>query len=157
MTINRRKILQGVTLGAGVTALSPFVQRLHAQDRGDAPKRFVFVLKSSGLQGEYLNPEGLEHGGDRIVDESLDGRVLPGSLKALEPLRDKLKIIQGLSGKMTRLGHSAHYGALGGYKASPHAPPLYATIDGFLSEKFPSVFNHVGFKMGEGNQGVTFP
>jgi len=157
MTINRRKIPQGVTLGAGVTALSPFVQRLHAQDRGDRPKRFVFVLKSSGLQGEYLNPEGLEHGGDRIVDESLDGRVLPESLKALEPLRNKLKIIQGLSGKMTRLGHSAHYGALGGYKASPHAPPLYATIDGFLSEKFPSVFNHVGFKMGEGNQGVTFP
>ena len=97
MTINRRKILQGVTLGVGVTALNPFVERLYAEDRGDRPKRFVFVLKSSGLQGEYLNPEGLEHGGDRIVDESLDGRVLPESLKALEPLRDKLKITQALN------------------------------------------------------------
>ncbi|MCP4887192.1 MAG: DUF1552 domain-containing protein, partial [Planctomycetaceae bacterium] len=28
---------------------------------------------------------------------------------------------------------------------------------GHLSEALPSVFNHVGFKMGEGSQGVTFP
>ena len=154
---SRRKILQGVTLGAGASVLSPFISRMHAAERGVLPKRFVFVLKSSGLQGEYLNPEGLTHGGDQILDAPLDDRKLPDSLAALEPLKDRLTIIQGLSGKMTRLGHSAHYGALGGYKASPHAPPLYATIDGHLSEAFPSVFNHVGFKMGEGNQGVTFP
>ena len=78
-------------------------------------------------------------------------------MKSLEPFKDKLTIIQGLSGKMTNSGHSSFYGALGGYKASAHAPPLFATIDGHLSEKFPSVFNHLGFKMGEGSQGTTFP
>ncbi len=154
---NRRAILKGATLGAGSLAFAPFLRNLQASELGRVPKRFVFVVKSSGLQGEYLNPKGLSHGGDKLVDESLSDYQLPESLKSLESLKDKLTIIQGLSGKMTRLGHSAHYGALGGYKASPHAPPLYATIDGHLSEAFPSVFNHVGFKMGEGNQGVTFP
>ena len=158
MTVtDRRTLLRGVTLGAGAVALTPFLRHVEAAERHEMPKRFVFVLKSSGLQGEYLNPEGLEHHGDKIVDSSLEGRNLPESLKPLEPFKKKLTIIQGLSGKMTRLGHSTHYGALGGYKASPHAPPLYATIDGHLSETFPSVFNHVGFKMGEGSQGVTFP
>lgn len=154
---NRRAILKGATLGAGSLAFAPFLRNLQASELGRVPKRFVFVVKSSGLQGEYLNPKGLSHGGDKLVDESLSDYQLPESLKSLESLKDRLTIIQGLSGKMTRLGHSAHYGALGGYKASPHAPPLYATIDGHLSEAFPSVFNHVGFKMGEGNQGVTFP
>ncbi|MBL6724077.1 MAG: DUF1552 domain-containing protein [Rubripirellula sp.] len=154
---NRRAILKGVTLGAGSLAFSPFIRHLHASEQGEVPKRFVFVLKSSGLQGEYLNPEGLSHGTGKLVDAPLADYELPSGLVSLEPLKDKLTIIQGLSGKMTRLGHSAHYGALGGYKASPHAPPLDATIDGHLSESLPSVFNHVGFKMGEGNQGVTFP
>ncbi len=154
---HRRSMLQGISLGAGAVALSPFLRHVAAAEQQLLPKRFVFVLKSSGLQGDYLNPEGLQHRGDSIVDEPLAERVLPDSLKSLEPFRSKLTIIQGLSGKMTQLGHSAHYGALGGYKASAHAPPLYATIDGHLSETFPSVFNHVGFKMGEGSQGVTFP
>jgi hypothetical protein len=115
------------------------------------------VVKSSGLQGEYLNPEGLKHGGDTLVDEPLKDKKLSESMKSLEPFKDKLTIIQGLSGRMTLAGHSAFYGALGGYKAPPHTPPLFATIDGHLSEQFPSVFNHVGFKMGEGSQGTTFP
>ena len=154
---DRRQILRGVTLGAGAVALAPFQRHLKAAEQRDVPMRFVFVVKSSGLQGEYLNPVGLEHGGDQLVDESLEGKVLSESMQALNPFKDQLTIIQGLSGKMTRTGHSSHYGALGGYKASPHAPPLYATIDGYLSEERPSVFNHIGFKMGEGGQNVTFP
>ena len=141
----------------GAVAFSPLLSHLQAAEQRQVPKRFVFVVKSSGLQGDYLNPEGLEHRGDQLVDEPLKGRQLSDSLKSLEPFKDKLTIIQGLSGKMVLSGHSAFYGALGGYKATAHAPPLFATIDGHLSEKLPSVFNHVGFKMGEGSQGITFP
>ena len=155
--MNRRTAIKGVTLGAGAVALSPFLSHLQAAEKQRLPKRFVFVVKSSGLQGDYLNPEGLAHRGEKLVDESLSGRKLSDSMRALEPFKDQLTILQGLSGKMTNSGHSAFYGALGGYKASAHAPPLFATIDGHLSEKLPSVFNHVGFKMGEGSQGVTFP
>jgi hypothetical protein len=154
---DRRTMLKGVSLGAGAVALAPFLRHLEAAEQQQVSKRFVFVVKSSGLQGDYLNPEGLGHRGDKIIDESLADRKLSDSMKSLEPFKDKLTIIQGLSGKMTLSGHSAHYGALGGYKASAHAPPLHATIDGHLSEKLPSVFNHVGFKMGEGSRGVTFP
>jgi hypothetical protein len=150
-------LLKGVSLGSGAVALSPFIRSLSAEEKQPLPKRFVFVVKSSGLQGDYLNPEGLNHRGETLVDAPLAGRKLSASLKSLEPFKDKLTIIQGLSGKMTNSGHSSFYGALGGYKASAHAPPLFATIDGHLSEKFPSVFNHLGFKMGEGSQGTTFP
>jgi hypothetical protein len=155
--INRRTVLKGITLGAGAAALSPFLKHLAAAETQQLPKRFVFVVKSSGLQGEHLNPEGLKHGGSTLVDEPLAGRKLSDSMKSLEPFKDKLTIIQGLSGRMTQAGHSAFYGALGGFKAPAHTPPLFATIDGHLSEKFPSVFNHIGFKMGEGSQGITFP
>ncbi len=155
--IDRRTVLKGVPLGVGAVAFSPLLSHLQAAEQRQVPKRFVFVVKSSGLQGDYLNPEGLEHRGDQLVDEPLKGRQLSDSLKSLEPFKDKLTIIQGLSGKMVLSGHSAFYGALGGYKATAHAPPLFATIDGHLSEKLPSVFNHVGFKMGEGSQGITFP
>ncbi|MAR10628.1 MAG: hypothetical protein CL681_11710 [Blastopirellula sp.] len=155
--LNRRTALKGISLGSGAVALSPFIERIAAAEGAPTPKRFVFVVKSSGLQGDYLNPEGLKHRGDVLVDESLEGRKLSDSMQSLEPFKDKLTIIQGLSGKMTNSGHSAHYGALGGFKASAHAPPLFATIDGHLSETFPSVFNHIGFKMGEGSQGTTFP
>ena len=158
--LDRRTVLKGVTLGAGAVALSPFLKHLNmlqAAEGQQLPKRFVFVVKSSGLQADYLNPEGLKHGGDTLVDEPLQGKALSASMKSLEPFKDKLTIIQGLSGRMTLAGHSAFYGALGGYKAAPHTPPLFATVDGHLSEKFPTVFNHVGFKMGEGSQGTTFP
>ena len=155
--IDRRTALKGVSLGVGATVLGPFLKNLGAAEQRLTPKRFVFVVKSSGLQGDYLNPEGLQHRGEHIVHEPLKGRKLSESMKSLEPFKDQLTIIQGLSGKMVNSGHSAFYGALGGYKASAHSPPLSATIDGHLSEKLPSVFNHVGFKMGEGSQGVTFP
>ncbi|MBT5124385.1 MAG: DUF1552 domain-containing protein [Planctomycetaceae bacterium] len=158
--IDRRGALKGMTMGAGAVALSPFMQHLkmaHGGNEQQLPKRFVFVVKSSGLQAEYLNPTGLKHGGDKLVDEPLGDKTLADCMKSLEPFKDKLTIIQGLSGRMTLAGHSAFYGALGGYKAAANTPPLYATIDGFLSEKFPSVFNHLGFKMGEGSQGTTFP
>ena len=155
--ISRRNLLKGVTLGAGATALSPFLSHLHAAEIGKLPKRFVFVVKGSGLQAGYLNPEGLTHGGDTLVDSSLAGKVLPESLKPLEAFREKLTIIQGLSGKMCTSGHNSWYGALGAYKSTGVTPPTAATIDGHLANKFPSVFNHIGLKMGNGSQGTAYP
>ena len=78
--INRRSVLKGVTLGSGALALSPFIKSISAADQKQAPKRFVFVVKSSGLQGDYLNPDGLTHRGETLVDETLQGRKLPESL-----------------------------------------------------------------------------
>jgi hypothetical protein len=150
---SRRNLLKG----AGATLLTPFLAHLDAAAKGQLPKRFVFVVKSSGLQAEFLNPEGLAHGGDKLVDAPLADKTLPDSLQSLEPFKGRLNIIQGLSGKMCNSGHSSHYGALGAYKATETSQPLAATLDGFLSEKFPSVFNHIGLTMGDGSQGTAYP
>ncbi len=153
MITSRRTLLKG----AGATLLTPFLTHMEAAEKGELPKRFVFVVKSSGLQAEFLNPEGLTHGGDKIVDASLEGKKLPDSLQSLNLFKDRLTILQGLSGKMCNSGHSSHYGALGAYKANAVAQPLAPTIDGFLSNQFPSVFNHIGLKMGDGSQGTAYP
>ena len=158
---SRRSILRGGFLGAGSLALSPFLRHLRMLEFGDAPnqlpKRFVFVVKSSGLQGDYLEPAGLRRGGDTLVDEKLQGRKLHDSLQPLQPFVDRLTILQGLSGKMCTIGHSSFYGALGAYKANGNTPPTAATLDGWLSQQFPSVFDHVGLKMGSGGAGTTYP
>lgn len=155
--MNRRSLMKGIALGTGAIALSPFLGHINAAAAGRLPKRFVFVVKSSGLQAEFLNPEGLTHGGETIVDASLAGRKLPASLKSLAPFQDKLTIIQGLSGKMCTNGHCGFYGALGAYKATGVSQPTAATIDGHLASQFPSVFNHIGLKMGSGSQGTAYP
>jgi hypothetical protein len=159
--LSRRSILRGASLGAGSMALSPFVRHLEMLDREplhrQLPRRFVFVVKGSGLQGDFLEPGGLSRKTDQLIDEGLAGKELPESLVPLEPFRDRLTILQGLSGKMCTIGHSSFYGALGAYKATGQTPPTGPTIDGFLSEKFPSVFNHVGLKMGAGGQGTAYP
>ncbi len=157
----RRSVLKGITLGAGSLALSPFVNHLAMLDAKEPdkqfPKRFVFVVKASGLQAEFLNPKGLTHGGDRLVDEPLADKTLPAGMEPLKPFKHKLTILQGLSGRMCTFGHSSFYGALGAYKATAQAMPAAATIDGHFSNVFPSVFNHVGLKMGDGSQGTAYP
>ncbi len=94
--VNRRAALKGISLGAGAVALSPFLKHLAAAEKQQLPKRFVFVLKSSGLQSDYLDPAGLKHGGDTLVDETLKDRKLPDSMKSLEPFKDRLTILQSL-------------------------------------------------------------
>jgi len=154
-------MLKGITVGGGSLALLPFLNhfaRLEADDASDRlPKRFVFVVKASGLQAEFINPEGLKHGGGTRVDESLEGRVLAKGMESLAPFQDRLTILQGLSGKMCNFGHSSFYGALGAYKSTREGQPSEATIDGHLSNLLPSVFNHVGLKMGDGSQGTAYP
>ena len=89
--IDRRVALKGMTMGAGAVALSPFMQHLkmaHGGTEQQLPKRFVFVVKSSGLQAEYLNPVGLKHGGDKLVDEPLADKTLADCMKSLEPFKD---------------------------------------------------------------------
>ncbi|MFP6762307.1 MAG: DUF1552 domain-containing protein [Planctomycetaceae bacterium] len=157
----RRSVLKGVTLGAGSLALQPFLNHFVQLDADDAdqklPRRFVFVVKASGLQAEFINPQGLQHGGGRLIDESLTDRTLAPTMAALEPFRDRLTILQGLSGKMCNYGHSAFYGALGAYKATLQGQPSAATIDGHLAGLLPSVFSHIGLKMGDGSQGTAYP
>lgn len=158
---SRRSILQSISLGASGLALAPFLSRYASSEevspQAQTPKRFLFVVKSSGLQAGFINPEGLQHGGDSIVDQPLADHKLAEGMESLQPFRNRLTILQGLSGRMCNPGHSSHYGALGAYKAGAHSQPADATIDGYLAQQLPSVFNHVGLKMGDGSQGTAYP
>ena len=128
MIQKRRKFLKA---GASL-AMAPFLPSLQAQaqaaGRGrGAIRRFVFVVKSSGidkfnlvpegLENHYVSPEGRKLGNTArrlgpMVDVSLSEHALPAKLSRLEAFRDRLTIIQSLSGEGFSGNHTAGYGAL---------------------------------------------
>ncbi len=149
-------------LSLGSMAFTPFMNHLAAQrTTGATPKRFLFVLKSSGLTEEHITPPAyrpfLESPVDKVIDKPLQSVALPETLTSLDPFKDKMTIVQRISGKMCATGHSGFYGALGAFKGSNTQKPIAHTIDGYLARKFPSVFNHVGLKMGNGSESVAYP
>ena len=153
--INRRHFLRHV--GTSSLALAPFMQRMRAEAAGDPaglPKRFVFVVRGNGLRPYGVVPEGLEefgvdkYKGTKLVDRSLADLSLNKSMKALEPFKDQLSIIQGLSSKICKGPHGGHFGVLGAYTSGDHAPPRKATLDAILAKKFPGIFPHLAFHIG---------
>ncbi len=153
--VTRRNFLRNI--GAGSLALSPFMQHLRAEAGGkasDLPKRFVFVVRGNGLRPYGVVPEGLEEFGndrlklDRVVDRPLADLKLNQSMQALEPFKDQLSIIQGLSSKICKGPHGGHFGVLGAYTSGDHAPPRKETLDATLAKKFPGIFPHLAFHIG---------
>ena len=112
--------------------MAPFLTSLQAQAQAGgrgrgAIRRFVFVVKSSGidkfnlvpegLENHYVSPEGRKLGNKArrlgpMVDVSLGEHALPAKLSRLEAFRDRLTIIQSLSGEGFSGNHTAGYGAL---------------------------------------------
>ncbi|MFT4549012.1 MAG: hypothetical protein ACI8XO_000976 [Verrucomicrobiales bacterium] len=161
---NRRSFLKGITLGSGATVLSPMLQNLAAAKRSDFPQRFVFVVKSSGIIPAKLDPPSLIRS-DTFTNESLADHKLPDTLAPLDPYKDQLAIVQGLSGKMCKGGHSSWYGAMGVYKTGGEhnsGSILRATADAEIARLFPAPFQHVGLAlrgkvMGNETQGTLYP
>lgn len=148
---NRRDVLRGVTLGASAFLLNPILARIAAASDGGAaalPRRVVFFVEANGLFPGHVQPVGLTRpkgGADRLIDEPLAKYDLPEPIAALTPFKDRLTIIQGLSGRVCEGGtggHSTNYGALGCYPGSKG--PMAQTIDAALAEALPGVVPHVG-------------
>ena len=166
---NRRAMLKTAAAATVSPLLLPFLQRMEAEAAGLAgsPQRFLFVVKCSGLTPAELVPTGLaddltqpgtEEGSpaelkpaESLFDVSLANHELPDSLTSLTEHQDHLTILQGLSGKMCRGGHSAWYGAMGCYHTGSEGNPgraASATVDGMLAKALPSIFPHVGLTLG---------
>lgn len=151
MTISRRDWFRGLSLGAGSTLLSSVLTRLHAESAGaPAPTRFVFVVEGNGLNPDQIQPVGIErkknahsrNDNEGLSDIPLTDHALPEAIEPLKDFKDRLTIVQGLSGRVCGGGHSNDFGALGCY---PHKRGAFdQTIDGALARALPSVFNHVG-------------
>ena len=116
--LDRRTVLKGITLGVGAVVLQPFLQRLEAQNAGQAPpKRFIFFLESNGLYSHHIQPRNLPappRGADRLIDRSLADLELPEPIAPLTPFKNRMAIIQKLSHKISGGGdHGKGYGGLG--------------------------------------------
>jgi hypothetical protein len=174
MTLSRRQVLKHAALIPGAAAVSPllmpFMARAQAETEGKAPPlRFVFVVKSSGLTPAELvpqdmketrveiRPEGKVGDGytqpqalrptEKLIDKPLANRKLHAAMASLEPFKKKMAIVQGLSGKMCKGGHSSWFGAMGCYRAGGEHNSgniIGPTIDGVLAQHMPGIFPHVG-------------
>lgn len=137
MSLTRRNAI--AALGTAPLALAPFLRTVAAHAKGDEqalPKRFVFVVKSSGVDKQNLLPVGLEEqwstNRDKLVDVSLANHKLPDNLAPFEDVKDQLTIIQGLSGKNFVGNHTAGYGALSCHHSEQVA--VAPTVDCLLGE-----------------------
>ena len=166
----RRGFLRGLSLSAGGVLLAPMLRRFTTEiEAPDAlPQRFVFVMKSSGIISSKLDPTALQSkltDSGAFVNEALRGVELPATLAPLTPYRDRLTILQGLSGRMCRPGHSSWFGALGVYKTGGEHNSgviLRATVDAELARLFPGPFQQVGLAlrgkvMGKETEGTLYP
>ncbi|MDZ4780014.1 MAG: DUF1552 domain-containing protein [Planctomycetia bacterium] len=144
----RRDVLKGFSLGAGGLVLQPFVERLaRAADGELPPTRFLFVVEGNGVPPRQLHPEKLpwleREARDKVAVHALSDIPLPPALAPVEPFKDRLAIIQGLSGRMCTGGHSSDHGALGAYYANSGRNIVGPTIDGLLGRTFPGIFSNV--------------
>ena len=158
MNTNRRQMLKGLSLGAGSMLLSPMIQRVMANAEGkERPPRFVFVLQSNGFDAVQACPESIpfQKYADREKFESIDlaKHKLPKGLAALEPLKSKTTIVQGLSGRCTGGGHSTWGGSLGQYRISgANLSPQNITIDYQLGQAIPGILPWIGVGMASGTR-----
>ena len=131
MTYKRRQFLRDLSLGGSSLAMAPFLHSLRTHATGNAvafPKRFVFVVKSSGIDKYNLVPDGLtnhfvdEKSGQKLGNRSrregalvnvpLAKHKLPAKLAALEKFKDRMTIIQSLAGVGFRGNHTKGFGTL---------------------------------------------
>lgn len=156
----RRSFLTNTGLGVGALALGPVVQQLQARAAGVAPKvpRFVFVVESNGVPPQQVAPSGIKRGSRRqealngpaeLVDVALSDHDLPYSLEPIARWKDKVTIVQGLSGKVCGGGHSNNFQALGAFGAGrgqsgESTTVLGPTIDGALAQQLGGIFPHIG-------------
>ena len=127
--INRRKMFRGMAATAVTAPLFPgLIQAAPAKKK---LKRVIFFLQNQGFDPYTAIPKDLKEAA------SLDSFDFQEPIKALEPLKDKIHIINGLHGLHTSPSHSAFFGALGGYRGGIGSPPRGATIDHVISQHLP--------------------
>lgn len=144
----RRKFLNRVSLGASAPILAPLLDRVVLGAEGKiAPTRFLFVVEGNSVPPPQVCPEGIpfveREKRDGFVEHSLDGTTLPTALKPVEDFRDRLTIVQGLSGRMCSGGHSSDHGALGAYHANQGRNLQAATVDAVLGQANPGIFENI--------------
>lgn len=144
--LTRRDFFRGTTLGAGGLLFSNFLSQLEAaaSDSPARPMRFVFFLQGNGIYPDQIQPAGIDRPREpsEMDDRLLAGHALARSVDPLEPFKDRMMMLNGLSGRVARGSHSSDFGALGCY---PQNKGAYGeTIDAALAKQLGGIFPHIG-------------
>lgn len=143
--------------GTGAALLSPILSQLAAHAAGDAKaavrKKIVFVMQCNGMSPNHLVPSGVtrpKNGkpvNETLEEVSLKDRELHKELDPLTAFKDRLALVQGLSGRIALSDHSANHGALGCYPANKG--PMSQTIDCAIGEANPGIIPYIALGMAE--------
>jgi hypothetical protein len=138
MNITRRDAIKSLAVGAAGSCL-PAVPSFAAAG-AQKPARFVFFLQNHGFMPAHAQPEDIPANLrlDRPESTPLAGHKLPSFIDPLEPIKDRVTILQGINGRHVRPIHGAPYGALGGFPKS-YTTAGGETIDCALGKAFPGV------------------
>jgi hypothetical protein len=156
MKPNRRQMLKGLTLGSGAMLLGPMAHRVVANADGKTrPPRFVFVLQSNGFDAVQACPQSIPFqkysDREKLETFALKDHKLPKGLAPLESMKNRVTILQGLSGRCTGGGHSIHGGALGQFRCpGANKSPQGITIDYQLGQAAPGILPWIGVGMSSG-------
>jgi hypothetical protein len=148
--ITRRNFIKTSALGAGAIALSPSLSALGSNSKSKRPHRFIFIRKSNGNLPEQFSLPSFstaekKKDQDKIAFVAdLDKHELPTWLRALDPYKENMSILHGISCEVSGSGHGSKSGSLGSYKDRGGLSDVKrATIDYELAYLNPSPFTHV--------------
>ncbi len=162
--LSRKDFLKSSALGLGAMALAPSFNQLFAAPAGNgAPRRFIFIRKSSGIRPAEI---ALRDFSDkhRALDEKkepleadLHKHELPKWLRGLDDYKEHMTILQGLSAKMSENVHWSFSSVMGCFKSNRNTLSAIkrATVDFELAKLFPSPFGHVELSFAQGRTGIV--
>ncbi|MEJ6641751.1 MAG: DUF1552 domain-containing protein [Akkermansiaceae bacterium] len=150
---SRRHFLKSTSLGSGALLFAPILNGIRAHAAGletALPKRYVFIVKASGIDPYNLVSGGLPgqeikakpseaakvsypSSREKLLSASLNEHALPEVLQPLEGLKNKVNIIQGLSGNNLKGNHTSGYGTLSCHNSELTA--IAPTVDALLGLK----------------------
>jgi hypothetical protein len=136
--------LNRISMSASAPVLLPLLSRVTLGVEGDTPPlRFLFVVEGNSVPPPQVCPVGIPYRGREqrtvFTEHSLANADLPTALKPVEAFRDRLTVIQGLSGRMCSGGHSSDHGALGAYHANQGRNIKGATVDCLIGQAHPGI------------------
>ncbi len=144
MSLTRREAISALAVGAAGLRMTDAPALAAAA--GKKPARFVFFLQNHGFMPHHALPEGVAANPrlDKPEVTKLADHKLPAFIDPLEPIKDRVTILQNVNGRHVRPIHGAPYGALGGFPKS-YTTAGGETIDCALGQAFPGVFPALAF------------
>lgn len=134
MKTTRRQFLSSTSFGSSAAIFAPFLRGVSALAKGDPralPKRFVFIVKASGIDPSNLAPAGGDASpGNQLVETPWTEANLPETLQPLAAMRSRLAVVSGISGANFKGNHTSGYGTLSCHNSE--LTPVAPTVDALL-------------------------